>query len=934
MKIYSFVLALGFVGLVASCSQSNTINLGGVWQSSLGECSLPGTTDENKLGDGNQKTNVTSQLTRLYPYSGKVSYEKEIVLPKSMVDKHMTLVMERTKPSTLWVDGEQVGSIRQLCAPHEYELPELTAGPHTIKIEIDNSPMAVSRSVQGSHAWTDATQTNWNGILGRFCITATPHTYIKNVKTYPDLERKGVLVKVSAVARNAGEAKFQFSCGRKVTRKVLLAPGENLVEEFIPLGKNIRTWSEFHPNLYELRVSVRSEEGKDSKKVRFGMREFATDGTQFTINGFKTFLRGTHDGCVFPLTGYAPTDVDEWRRMFSIAKQYGINHYRFHSYTPPEAAFEAADLEGIYLQVELPLWGRIDAFNVRQNDFLRNEAFTTLEFLGNHPSFMALGLGNELGGNSDLMNAWLDDFRAVDDRHLYVRGSNNNLGWSGPKDGEDFYVTCRVGGSPNPDSDEEWVAEINEKGFGSHARTSFSFADADNGGILNALRPNTLRSFKNVVPLCGMPIVSHESGQFQIYPDYKDLPKYTGVLYPYNLEIFRDRLSENGLTGQIEDFHRASGLWAVECYKADMEYCLRTPGFGGYQLLDIKDYPGQGTALVGILDAFMDSKGLTTAEEFSQWNSAVVPMAEMRTYCWSSDEELEIDVVLSNYEENNYARKLTWKLEGPELGSEGVISSVNVPQGDVARIGTIKASLASVTRPQQVKLELKTGKYSNTYTVWVYPALEDADIAVLSELNDSTMNALLDGASVLLSPSHDSIEGASVGGLFTPDYWNYAMFKTISENNRKPVSPGTLGMLMDKEHPLFDLFPTDGYSNWQWWSVALNSRPLILDGLDKSYFPVIQTVDNVERNHKLGVLMEFKVGKGRLLICTTDLRAISQYVEGRWYAKAISAYMASERFNPSTEITESELNELLHTVVSTREIHGVRNISDYKAPNQ
>lgn len=68
---------------------------------------------------------------------------------------------------------------------------------------------------------------------------------------------------------------------------------------------------------------------------------------------------------------------------------------------PARAAFAAADIEGIYFQAELPLWGSISPDNHRLNDFLLNEAYMTLDYMGNHPSFTMLGLGNELGGDVD-----------------------------------------------------------------------------------------------------------------------------------------------------------------------------------------------------------------------------------------------------------------------------------------------------------------------------------------------------------------------------------------------------------------------------------------------------------------------------------------------------------------------------------------------------
>lgn len=954
MKRRHKLLTLFLASCAPLCAEARDfIDLSGDWQTNIGVCRLPGTTDESRLGAWSHPTDVTIQLTRLNPYVGQVYYEREVEIPMSMTGKRLTMIMERTKSTTLWIDGDSIGHIAQLYAPHVYELPELAPGRHSVRILVDNSNETVPESVRGSHAWTDATQTNWNGILGRFGIEATDKTYIRYVRTYPDLYRKGVLVKVGLNAspkkkRRPIVAELNFTCsiGGEVVRtysdEVELAKGESEVTRFIHIGDSVKLWSEFHPDIYDLTVQVNHKLGSDEQHTTFGMRRFRTIGTQFEINDHYTFLRGTHDGCVFPLTGYAPTDVEEWRRMFRIAKEYGINHYRFHSYTPTEAAFIAADEEGIYLHTELPLWGTIDSTKTWQNEFLRHEAFTTLDFLGNHPSFVSLGLGNELWGDTTMMRQWLDDFRAIDDRHLYSMGSNNDLGWKGPKEGEDFYITCRVGAVPN-DRVYKWGKELNEAGYGTHARTSFSFADADNGGILNWMRPGTRRDFSNVVRLCKTPIVSHETCQFQIYPDYKELGKYTGVLYPYNHEIFRDRLKENGLTDQIDDFHRASGKWAMECYKADMEYCLRTKFFGGYQLLDIKDYPGQGSALVGVLDAFMDSKGLITADEFRSFNSPVVPLAVMDSYCFTTIRDIEIDVVLSNYEENDYTTPVEWHLFGGNFDHSGSFDKVNVLQGYVGKVGRIRVTPHGFNKPRMLTLTLTTGKYSNSYKIWVYPSVyvfddevtladQSGELVVSYALDARTIKALNSGKNVLLIANHYDIEKKSVGGLFTPDYWNYAMFKTISENNNRPVSPGTLGMLMDPEHNALINFPNEGHTDWQWWSIALNSRPLILDEMPHDYKPVIQTIDNVERNHKLGILMEFRVGKGKILVTTTNLREAGKCLEGQWYIHSLFRYARSKTmFNPQYDITIEDLRHLLYSEsVSERDIQGVKNITDYK----
>lgn len=922
MSMMAQITAQGYTSL------REQIQLAGEWESSLGTCRLPGTTDENRLGERNRDTLVTYQLTRLYPYSGKVIYTREINIPESFRGKKLFLMMERTKPSTVWVDGDSIGSYGHLYAPHRYELPALAVGKHQLKIRIDNSPTSVPKEIQGSHAWTDATQTNWNGILGEFYIEAVPVSYIQSVQVYPEVDKKQALVIVEVDADKDGKAildvdGYAWNTSETHTLSpqqlaVRLKKGRNRIKLPVNMGDKPLLWSEFHPALYKLNITLRAGKNRDSRMVDFGMRKFEVEGTQFVINGYKTFLRGKHDACVFPLTGYGPMDVASWQRVFRVAKQYGINHYRCHSFTPPRAALEAADIEGIYYQIELPLWGYIKRENTVLNDFLKREGDMLLEHFGNHPSFMMLGLGNELDAEIDVVREWLDDFRNQDNRHLYCFGSNNNLGWKGPQDGEDFFVTCRVGGGD---------------GYTTHVRTSFAYVDAEKGGILNNTRPATDKDYSGAIAHCPRPVVGHENCQFQIYPDYGQIEKYTGVLHPYNLEIFRDRLKENHLSSQAKIFHQATGHFSIECYKADMEYAFRTPGFGGFQLLDLQDYPGQGSALVGILDAFMDSKGIVAPETFYGFCAPLVPLALMKDHCWLNTQPLHIDVALSNYVEGDWNEPVRWSLvsDNGVWKRDGVLMA-SIPQGKVGKAGSIDLSLSGLKEAQRLTLTLTTGKYRNYYHLWVYPdetAESEGSVHVASFLNDDLRKRLESGASVLLIPDHDSIVAQSVGGMFTPDYWNYSMFKTISENAGKEVSPGTLSILTDPGHLLLKYFPTECHSDWQWWSITRNSRPMILNATRGEYRPLIQVVDNIERNHKLGLVFEFAVGKGKLLVCMIDLQAIAGTPEGNQFRTSLLRYMKSDAFHPTEQLAWKELDALFHTDINQRQIIGVKNESDY-----
>jgi len=897
---------------------------------------LPGTLDENGKGTPNTNTQETMRLSRERVFEGWSWYNRDIIIPEEWKNKSIRLIMERTKPSVLWIDTIMAGTNNSILTPQIYNLSELlTPGRHAVTLLINNGKGSVPDGITGSHAWTDHTQTNWNGIIGEFCLEAYNPDYIESVKIFPDSSLKGILVKarifsagitdknaVIDLKADAWNSPKKHNVKQK-SYHVLLKPGMNELELIYRLGNRTILWSEFNPALYKLSLALSEKELADTSTVSFGMRKFRTRGTQFTINDAITFLRGKHDACVFPLTGHPPMDVESWRGVFRTAKSYNINFYRFHSWTPPAAAFEAADIEGIYMQPELPFWGSFSKKgNKDLNEFLLKTGENILDSYGNHASFVMFALGNELSGDQEVMDDFLRHFKSTDNRPLMAYGSNNYLGYHGQAEGEDYYAGCRTG----PDTDTT---------YSTHIRASFSFADAYDGGYINGRYPSTALNYSGAILKCSIPAISTEVGQYQIYPNYDEIKKYTGVLKPWNFLVFKKRLEERNLGDQALDFFRASGALSIICYRADIEMALRTAGFGGFHLLDLQDFPGQGTALVGILDAFMDSKGLITTGEFGHFCNKVVPLFITEKFCWTNNEKLKGRIAVANYSENEIGnQQVSWNLRNPdnEIVEQGG-STVTLKQGELTEIPGLEIDLSKFILPEKTTLNiiLDGTEYENSYSFWIYPSIGEIkvpeSITVADRLDSRTIEILANGGKVLLFPDHSEIKDQSVGGLFITDYWNHRMFKGISESNGKPVSPGTMGIFTNPEHPIFNDFPTEFHSNWQWWPIVKKSRPLILDNAPENYRPTVQVVDNIERNHKLGLIFEFLVGKGQLLVCMSDLKAIQDKPEARQLYRSILNYMVSDKFNPQVSITPSGLKDLFSSSVIAGKISAVKNIS-------
>lgn len=898
--------------------------------------SLPGTTDTKGKGTPLTRFDETTHLSRRYNFEGVAYYRREVTIPKSWRNKTVLLTLERTKDASVFVDGMFAGNNCNISTAQTYNLTkQLKPGKHTIAIAVDNSHTSgiPEQIFTSSHAATEDTQTNWNGIIGRIELQARPKTWLSDLHLFEgNTKTQCFTFCVNSEKKLKGKYTIRVKdlrTGkelRQLTRNIELDPQSQHYVQMAQTDVSLEQWSDENPAMYGVSVTI---EGADSIYTTFAIRDFRAQGPHFTINGKKTFLRGKHDACVFPLTAHVPMDRESWRRYFATLKEYGINHVRFHSWCPPEECFSVADEMGFYLQPELPFWGDFNANDSKLMEFLHNEGEQILQQYGSHPSFVMFALGNELWGSIDEMKRFADDFRNINPEKLYTFGSNYYLGYKGTHEGMDYFTTCRNGG-------EVWGE------YNTHTRGSFSFADAKDGGIINHEYPNTLYNLNQSVKDTKVPIISHETGQFQCFPDFNEIQEYNGVTRPCNLETFRQRLNAAGMGSQAHDFLMASGHWAVELYKADIELDLRTRDMAGFQLLDLQDYPGQGSAYVGILNSLMQSKHLVSAERWREWCAPVVPLIEIPRFCYTDGDTLCGNLKIASYTTIPYKREhISWRITdangNTRLSGNNTIPAQN--ESGLISAGYINAPLHLTDRAHSeqftLTLSIEGTPYRNSWRLWVYPKENytkqltrlSYGITICDSLTEDIVKKLEKGASVLLMPHSTMYQNQTVGGLFQTDYWNYRMFRTICENNKKQVSPGTLGLLIDDKHPLFCNFPTAEHTDWQWRDMAHEARPLILDRMPEGCRPIVQVIDNVERNHRLGLVFELSVGKGRLLVCMADMARLDEHPESRRFHLALLEYMHSKAFAPSTKLTVDKTLELFNGKAIEKNISELHNIS-------
>lgn len=847
---------------------------------------LPAITDDYQIGWKSPYCHI-DRLTRKYEYMGPAWYQREIAFPKEWAGKRIFMYFERTHwLSSIFVDTKEVSKLDYISVPHCHELTDFVkpGKTHLITLCIDNRYQYDTH--KWNHAHTEFTQINWNGILGEMKLIAVDPVYVDDMQLYPDVTEKTVTARLQI--RNytgkpfEGTARFHITGddGYNLTRELPVNGKDSLVsfEGKIALGKDIQLWDEFHPNLYRVECKLLTSVGETNyeheKEVTFGMREVAQGKNHVLVNGHPIHLRGTVENAVFPKTGYAPVDDASWERIFRILKDYGMNHMRFHSWCPPAAAFRMADKLGVYLQVELPMWGKDgEPGEPARWDFFRREQKAILKEYGNHPSFILYCNGNEISGDFDFIEELTRYGREHDSRHLFSGSTARKRVAS-----DQFYTT--------------------------HQTTS-------GGATVYEGRPYTDWDICKGTNI-DVPVISHETGQRCVYPDYSIIAKFDGPVEARNLEKFRSQLEANGMGDQADDFFRASGAQTVFEYKDVIEAQLRTSTSAGFQLLSINDLPEQGYAPVGILDPFWDSKGLITPEEFRHFCSPTVPLLRFEKRVWNGGETFEAVAEVYNFSDRSLKNsKVSWQLldeQGKTL-RQGKLKTQTFLCDTVIRAGSFSCILPEGSEPQKLTVQLLVGKdYVNSWDIWVYPKTgqlmqSTADVLYTTTFDAVAKQQLQAGKKVVLLPNPKQVKGRR--SSFHNHFWNPIMFKW---------APMTLGWLIHDDSPVFDHFVTENHPDWQWWDILNYAKVIELQETPQALRPFIQTIDSYDSNRKLGIGFEARVGGGKLLVLALDTQkdmdkrpATCQLLE------SIDRYVKSEKFNPQVELDTAFIDSFLIT---------------------
>ena len=911
------ILRIGALALLAAGSAlrpaiagDDIISLAGEWRFALdrrdagvaeawfrkdlpGTIALPGTVSTRGLGDpitairqqiwGGEYTDQPLWHPMIRSdYRGNAWYQTVAEIPPAWAGRSVELFLERVCwVSEAWIDGRSAGVIDTLSAPHRHALGPLAPGRHRIALRIDNRPLHDLGC--NTHAYHEQACTIYNGVIGRMELRATPPVSITSNQIFPDAD-SGVCDMRLALANATGHPQSVRIAARvgavggseplaEETRSVTLPPGETKLSVPVKLPPAaVKRWSEFERPLYRAEIRLTGAVGDAAREDRFGFRVFKGEGTRFTINGKPVLLRGEANVAQFPLTGHPPMDKAAWLNLFGLMKSFGLNHFRCHTWVPPEAGFEAADELGVYVLAELPNGEASVANDSEAGLRWRLAEFDRiLETYGNHPSFVLFCGGNEAKTPKiDFLKSLVARGKANDPRRLYATIANPEA--SGILDevpGDDFAIAHGSAG-------------------GRRRLEAF----------VNRAPPETTGDYRATMAGRPVPQISHEVGQWYVYPDLSEVERYTGALRPVALEHFREVARREGVLAQVPAFVEASGRLSLELYKEEIERSLRTPEYGGFQLLGLQDSFNQGSAYVGMVNSFLEPKPFVTAERFREFCGPQVPLARMAKRTWTSDETFSADIEFANYGPAPiHDAELDWRvMDGSVELAHGTLPARSIPDSGLVSIGKVTLPLSGISQARQMQLEvsLRNSTVRNRWNFWVYPTAMPADpagVLVVKSLDGPAQEVLRKGGRVVLLPAGFN---SPYPTAMTPPFWSPIMF---------PNQKQTLGLLCDPTHRALADFPTAGHSDWQWFDLLFQASAIRLHGTPETYRPIVQAIDRPDRAHKLALVYETRVGTGKLLVCTLDLqRDLDKRPAARQLRRSLLAYAAGPDFNPATEI--------------------------------
>lgn len=814
----------------------------------------------------------------------------------------------------VYLNGSYVGYTKSSRTPQRIDVTDFLrpGAENLVALKICDLP-----EVRLDGLWEmEGLATMWTGVYRTVGLEITGSPCLVDAYLLPDLD--GSRVRVEVGLSSAAPAHMRLTLRARDCEKVL-----GKAEAIVDMGKKkaaidvkldgFTTWSPDHPKLYTMDILLCSgSEVLDEIQVRFGMREIATEGGKFYLNGKPVLMRLFGDDHLYPDTLCPPADKDWYLPRLRLARSYGMNGVKSCVDVLPEEYMEAADEVGMMVIQEMPfgLSGLRDnrhTIDQRFRDYYKAELKGLVRVTRNHASVISYSMSSELSFDRQTQESF--EFFSRDLVLIAKQLAPHAL-----------VVDC-TGYS---------IGDLDETPKGKRQTDYYCFFLPTWKDVLD--EPSTASDGVR-------PRILHEYYWWGCYPDPKDKAKYAGTqMKPFWLDTLERTARQNGQEELIPTYRKNSLRLQAMCRKDGIEYVRRNPNLEGYILWLLIDL-GQWSE--GLLDDFWNPKNVS-AEDFLRSNGdTVVVLAKEGDRCLRMGERHQIPLAVDHYgQEILGGCSLSWRI------SEGVEGEIRLPDlvpGRLTQAGFVEFDLVNgrQARKLSLRVELRHGPRvinTNEWSFWAFPEVPewllgaatdgkagDLGDGVFLRAGPSSLAPLAKGVSLVIADRVDAgladyVENGGRCVLFTRG--------AVIENSVRPPSPGNLYRLFRTIpwnvgdygnsgtviacHPALKGFPHEGVCDLQFISMLKGRLPMEFSVLrEDGVQPIIRGIDHYMANRNNAHMLEFRVGKGGVLVSSLGvLEELPNHIEARHLLLCMLEYARGEEFRPEGAVSRDKFLRL------------------------
>ena len=809
--------------------------------------------------------------TVLKSFLGSFSYRRQFTLT-DLTGKISLYVGGVQNRLSLWINGKYVGTHLGYSSEFELDIPCdcLRIGQNSITLTVSSNRLEgyMSRPVSGltSRAANECTC----GVYGDVELR---------------IRRSGIVDAWVTVSHNLTEIKVSLELSSPEKRDtpylVSILDGERVLKQSLASSNTtsldfstggLALWTPESPKLYTLTVT----DGESTLTRTFGVRRLTVSGTQLMLNGKPYFFRGFCEHCYHPITIHPTRDEGYYENVIAHAKALGFNSIRFHTYVPPVEYMRAADRLGILIEVETP------------NNTTLDEWGDIVKMSRRHTSVVAYSSGNEMVIDEDYIEHLRKAARIVHEGTDSLFSPMSAMRGIEYHSFGDFKVDEPFTHNPKRlEALGEFCDLYNTYSLG---LTSYNSVTGD----------PALLDYRNSI--YKKPLLTHEICIHGTYCDLSVEERYKGTRIG-ETEMFssvREHLTERGLIDRADEYFKASVYWQKLLRKHCFETVRRAQTFAGYDFLgDIDTHWHTFGYSVGMMNEFYELKSPETVENVLRYNSDSILLADLpNPPIFDTGADIEIPILISCYGKRIDGETLTVTLSYSNgvLLEKSAVTSARC--GAISKLMTFNAKLPNSPTPVEMTLKAvltqEGGVIENEWKLYAFPTPKEDDEGAPYTLSqgmteDELIERLKKGERVvILGSSPFKYEGTSF---------------QISLAGR---TNGHLATLLHDTPLLLD-FPKSEPIGWHLAPLLNGGKAVMLDIPSLPFEPMIEIATSYKNAHREGILFEYAVGEGKLLVCSANLNNSV----GRWLVGEIKRYASSDRFAPKIHLTAEELVSLI-----------------------